>query len=147
MSGLYTESQEIGTISKLITSIAQQTNLLALNANIEAARAGDQGRGFMVVAGEVKDLARETSKSAENIVQKIHTIQVSSQEAVEAITQVMEIIQQVAELSQAMVIAISEQTVSTNEVSRLTAELSKGSDEIARAITALASTTLDSSPT
>lgn len=143
MTSLDAESQEIGDITKLITTIAKQTNLLALNAHIEAAQAGDHGRGFMVVAGEVKNLARETSKSAEDIVKKIKTIQTSSQQAVEAIMRVSGIIRRVSELSQAIVIAISDQTVSTNEVSRLIIELSKGSDEIARAITALASAALD----
>ncbi len=72
---LKSHSQEINNIIKLITNIAEQTNLLALNATIEAARAGDSGRGFTVVAGEVKELARETSASAEDITQRIKTIQ------------------------------------------------------------------------
>ncbi len=71
---LKSHSQEINNIIKLITNIAGQTNLLALNATIEAARAGDSGRGFTVVAGEVKELARETSASAEDITQRIKTI-------------------------------------------------------------------------
>jgi methyl-accepting chemotaxis protein len=61
------QMQEIGRIVDMISSIAEETNLLALNAAIEAARAGDAGLGFAVVAAEVKELANESQKSAENI--------------------------------------------------------------------------------
>ncbi|HWQ65343.1 MAG TPA: Cache 3/Cache 2 fusion domain-containing protein [Methanospirillum sp.] len=66
---------EIGRIVDIISSIADQTNLLALNAAIEAARAGDAGLGFAVVAGEVKELATESQRSAENIAGIINTLQ------------------------------------------------------------------------
>ncbi len=66
---------EIGRIVDIISSIAEQTNLLALNAAIEAARAGDAGLGFAVVAGEVKELANESQVSAENIASIIHNLQ------------------------------------------------------------------------
>jgi len=68
-------SEEIGNIIEVISSISAQTNLLALNAAIEAARAGEAGRGFSVVADEIRDLAEESSRAAEDIAQLINNIQ------------------------------------------------------------------------
>lgn len=75
-------SAEIGQILNAITSIAQQTNILSLNAGIEAVRAGEHGRGFLVVAGEIRKLAEQSTKSASQIAELIAAIQNDTKRAV-----------------------------------------------------------------
>ena len=131
-------SGEIGAVIKVITSIAEQTNLLALNATIEAARAGEAGKGFAVVASEVKELARETAKATDDIGHRIEAIQSDTEAAVAAITQISQIIQQINDTQATIASAVEEQTATTNEMSRSVSEAATGSTDIASTITGVA---------
>lgn len=126
MSRLGQSSAEIGSVVKLITSIAQQTKLLALNATIEAARAGAAGKGFAVVANEVKDLANETAKAADQITQKIQMIQHDTGASMEALADISGVIARMNDISSTIASAVEEQTATTNEIARNVSEAAKG---------------------
>ena len=134
VAALGESSAEIGKVVKVITGIAQQTNLLALNATIEAARAGAAGKGFGVVANEVKELAKETAKATESIGQRIEAIQSDTQAAVKAIRSIATVIGQINDIQGSIAAAVEEQTATTNEMSRNVSEGARGMNEIAGTI-------------
>jgi methyl-accepting chemotaxis protein len=138
MNKLGESSAEIGNVIKVITSIAEQTNLLALNATIEAARAGEAGKGFAVVASEVKDLAQETARATEDISQRVQAIQGDTTGAVGAIEQITQVIARISDFQTTIASAVEEQTATTAEMNRSVAEAATGTSEIAQNITGVA---------
>ena len=134
-------SQEIATVIKLINGIAEQTNLLALNATIEAARAGEAGKGFAVVASEVKELAQETARATEDISRRVEAIQADTAGAVDAISQISTVIGEINDFQATIAAAVEEQTATTDEMNRNVAEAANGTQGIAAAISGLAAGT------
>jgi methyl-accepting chemotaxis protein len=127
-------STQISTVVALITSIAEQTNLLALNATIEAARAGEAGKGFAVVASEVKDLAQETAKATEEITAQVAAIQEESRGAVAAIGRIATVISTISDYTTTIASAVEEQTTTTSEIARSVSDAAEGSSSIAENI-------------
>jgi methyl-accepting chemotaxis protein len=138
MSRLGESSAEIGSVVKLITSIAQQTKLLALNATIEAARAGAAGKGFAVVANEVKDLANETAKATDQITQKIQMIQHDTGASMEALADISGVIARMNDISSTIASAVEEQTATTNEIARNVSDAAKGGSLVTNNIESVA---------
>jgi methyl-accepting chemotaxis protein len=115
----------IGDVVKLITAIAEQTNLLALNATIEAARAGEAGRGFAVVASEVKALATQTAKATDEIGTQIASMQTATRESVDAIKEIGSTIKRISEITTTIAAAVEQQGAATHEIARHVSEAAK----------------------
>ncbi len=124
-------AQQIGDVVKLITAIAEQTNLLALNATIEAARAGEAGRGFAVVASEVKSLASQTARATDEISSHISGMQSATQESVAAIKEIGGTIGQISEIASSIATAVEQQGSATQEIARSVQNVAQGTQEAA----------------
>ncbi len=137
-------SQQIGQIVEAISSIAEQTNLLSLNAAIEAARAGEQGRGFAVVADEVRKLAAESQDSAEQIKERITSIQKETARAVESmqsgteeVTKGTKAIRDVGEQFEDIMSKVDSINNQMAEINQAVTQVSSGAEQIVTAVDAI----------
>ncbi|MBI1264257.1 MAG: chemotaxis protein [Alphaproteobacteria bacterium] len=122
MDDLHNAAREIEDIAELVSAIAEQTNLLALNATIEAARAGEAGRGFAVVASEVKQLAVQTARATGDIRSKIEAMRKAAESANGALTGIARTICDIRQASSSARNAFSEQSCATDEIARLASD-------------------------
>ncbi|SRR6266508_2545738 len=127
-------AQRIGDVVKLITSIADQTNLLALNATIEAARAGEAGRGFAIVAHEVKTLAAQTARATDDIGRQISGMQSAAHDSVAAIEEISGTIDRVSEIASVIAAAVEEQSAAIQEIACSVQHAARGTDQVATSI-------------
>jgi aerotaxis receptor len=131
IDGLTRVTADIDAIVASITQIAEQTNLLALNATIEAARAGEAGRGFAIVAQEVKGLAGQTARSTEEIGRKVAEIQSATRGAVGSIEGITEQISTLDGVSAAIAAAMEEQRTAMGTFSASIRRTSAAVDDVA----------------
>lgn len=126
--------ENIGEVVVAIQGIAEQTNLLALNATIEAARAGEAGKGFAVVADEVKKLASETSKKTEEIGERIAEVQQATRNSVSAMERIIENVSEIDGSVTGVSGNVDEQNVTNQEIAQSISEASQGVQQVAQII-------------
>jgi methyl-accepting chemotaxis protein len=134
MEALRGASEKIGDVIALIQAIAEQTNLLALNATIEAARAGEAGKGFAVVASEVKSLAVQTTRAIEEISQQIQSVQGAANGSISAINAIVERVQGIDAYMASIAAAVEEQDSSTRGISQTMTDTAHSSTAVSQTL-------------
>ena len=129
---LSNQAQKIGSIVRLIHEIASQTNLLALNATIEAATAGVAGKGFTVVAQEVKSLAAQTARATDEISANVQGIQAATAQAVREIRQIAEVANRSRDITTSISAAIEQQSAASREISSSVSCAASGTQIVAQ---------------
>ncbi|MBX9404881.1 methyl-accepting chemotaxis protein [Pseudomonas baetica] len=132
VEGLAAQGRDIGKVLDVIRAIAEQTNLLALNAAIEAARAGEAGRGFAVVADEVRALAHRTAQSTQEIEKMVAGIQNGTGEAVSSMQQSNQRTQTTLEMARAAGVALEQITQSIHQINERNLVIASASEEQAQ---------------
>ncbi len=129
-SGFLDSSKELDKIDKIVATLAQQINIFALNASIEAARSGEAGRGFTVVANEIKELSKETFKIADEIRNKIDNFFSDAKEAVSTMSEISNHILAIKNNQQGIEEAIEEQIDAINETAKSTSSITRSSNSV-----------------
>lgn len=143
ISELVGNAGKIGEVIQLITEIAEQTNLLALNATIEAARAGEAGKGFAVVASEVKNLANQTARATESIQQQVGAIQSATERASTAVHGISQVIAETDQITAQISTAMEQQAVATQEISANIAQAASGTEQVSSNVSEVNSVAAD----